>query len=199
MSRTRFAAIFMIIGTLLFPPPVPARAAVSIAHPWTTHGVLRIGVFRDIDSINPLLSGQAATSDIAQLIFSGLLGYDDRGNLIPDVALAVPTLANDGINADGTTITYHLRHGVVFSDGVPLTAADVVYTWRQIMNSKNNVPYRFPNDQASSVDALDPFTVIVRLKEPSAPFISSFMVNGQRGSILPKHLLEQYADLNQTP
>ena len=199
MSRTRFAAIFMIIGTLLFPPPVPARAAVSIAHPWTTHGVLRIGVFRDIDSINPLLSGQTATSDIAQLIFSGLLGYDDRGNLIPDVALAVPTLANGGINADGTTITYHLRHGVVFSDGVPLTAADVVYTWRQIMNSKNNVPYRFPNDQASSVDALDPFTVIVRLKEPSAPFISSFMVNGQRGSILPKHLLEQYADLNQTP
>ncbi len=79
---------------------MPARAAVRTANPWTTHDVLRIGVFRDIDSINPLLSGQAATNDIAQLIFSGLLGYDDRGNLIPDVALAVPTLANGGINAD---------------------------------------------------------------------------------------------------
>jgi len=65
----RKAVVEAFIPTAADPPPVPARAAVSIANPWTTHGVLRIGVFRDIDSINPLLSGQAATIDIAQLIF----------------------------------------------------------------------------------------------------------------------------------
>jgi peptide/nickel transport system substrate-binding protein len=176
-----------------------APALAASRHAWTKPGVLRIGVVRDIDFLNPLLSGQAGVTDLAQFIFSGLFRYDDHGDPIPDVATVVPTRANGGISADGKTITYHLRAGVTFSDGQPLTADDVVFTWQQIMNPKNNVPYHFPNDIADSVVAKDAHTVIAHLREPSAPFAAAFMRCGNQGVILPKHLLAGHDDLNRDP
>jgi len=89
-----------------------------------------------------------------------------------------------------------LRRGVLFSDGVPLTSADVKFTYDQIMNLRNNVPYRQPYDDVSVIDTPDPYTVVVHLKEPSAPFVGSFLHNGIVGSIVPKHLLGSFADLN---
>jgi peptide/nickel transport system substrate-binding protein len=160
---------------------------------------VRIGVLRTIDSLNPLLTGQAAVTDIAQFLFDGLIRFDDRGEPIPDVAVLIPTRENGGISADGKTITYHLRKDVRFSDGHPLTAEDVVFTWQQDMNPRNNVPFHFPYDQAQSVVAKDPYTVVVRLKAPSAPFVSNFFRCGAQGTILPKHLLAGNADLNQLP
>ena len=84
-----------------------------------------------------------------------------------------------------------------FADGGALTADDVVFTWQQVMNPRNNVPFHFPYDQAQSVDAKDPYTVVVRLREPSAPFIDGFFNCALQGAILPKHLLGGKADLNR--
>jgi peptide/nickel transport system substrate-binding protein len=174
-------------------------AAPERTHPWTVPGHLRIGVLRTLDNLNPLLSGGAATTDLAQFLFDGLIRFDDRGEPIPDAATAVPTQANGGISADGKTITYHLRSDVRFADGVPLTADDVVFTFEQDVNPRNNVPYHFPYDQAQSVVAKDAHTVIVRLRTPSAPFVSEFFRCGDQGAILPKHLLAGKPDLNQDP
>jgi peptide/nickel transport system substrate-binding protein len=166
-------------------------------NPWTIHGVLRIGSYEDLDNLNPVLSNELYATNVFQLLYSGLIDYDDRGNAVPDLATSVPSLENGGISKDGRTITYRLRRGVVWSDGVPLTSADVRYTWQQIMNPRNNVAYRYPYDQALSVDAPDPYTVVARLAEPSAPFVANFMRNGSVGSIVPKHLLDRYSDLNR--
>jgi peptide/nickel transport system substrate-binding protein len=168
-------------------------------HPWTQAGHLRIGALRTLDSLNPLLSGQAATTDVAQFLFSGLIRFDDRGEPIPDAAERVPTRENGGISADGKTITYHLRPNVRFSDGTPLTAEDVAFTWRQVMNPRNNVPFHFPYDQAESVTAKDARTVVVHLRAPSSPFVSNFFRCGVQGVILPKHLLDGKPDINQDP
>jgi peptide/nickel transport system substrate-binding protein len=176
-----------------------APAAAQARHAYTKAGVLRIGVLRDIDSLDPLISGQAGVTDIAQLIYSGLIRYDDNGNAIPDAATAVPSLANGGVSRDGRTITYHLRHDVRFSDGQPLTADDVVFTWHAVLNPNNNVPYHFPYDQARSVVARDPYTVVVTLREPSAPFLASFMRDGVQGAIVPKHILGGLHDVNRAP
>ena len=178
---------------------VTTAAAPPARHPWTQPGHLRVGVLRTIDNLNPLLSGQAGVTDLAQFLFSGLIRYNDRGESIPDAAVAVPSRENGGISADGTTITYHLRANIRFSDGTPLTADDVVFTFNQIMNPRNNVPYHFPYDQARSVTAPDPHTVVVRLRAPSAPFVTNFFRCGVQGSILPKHLLAGKPDLNQNP
>jgi len=169
------------------------------ANPWTVHGVLRVGSYEDLDSLNPVLSSQSFVTDVEQMIFSGLIDYDDHARPIPDVALEVPSLENGGVSKDGLTITYHLRPHVVFSDGVPLTSADVKFTWQQIMNKDNNLPYRFPYDAVASIDTPDPLRVVVHLRHPLASFIGNFMRNGNVGSILPAHLLHAYHDLNRIP
>jgi len=162
----------------------------------STRGVLRIGSSEDLDSLNPVLSDELFVTDVCQFIYSGLIDYDDRGRAVPDVALAIPTQANGMISRDGRIVTYHLRHGVKFSDGVALTSADVKFTYDQIMNPRNNVPYRQPYDDVTAIDTPDPYTVVVHLNEPSAPFVGTFMHNGIVGSIMPKHLLDSFTDLN---
>jgi peptide/nickel transport system substrate-binding protein len=183
------------LALLITASPAPAAGH----HPWTEPGHVRIGVLRSIDNLNPLLSGQAGVTDIAQFLFSGLIRYDASGNAVPDAAREVPTQSNGGISADGKTVTYHLRPNVRFADGKPLTADDVVFTWRQVMNARNNVPYHFPYDQAVDVRAKDPLTVVARLRAPSAPFVAGFFRCGVQGSILPKHLLDGKPDLNRDP
>ncbi len=189
----RAAGLAALLALLSSGTQAAARA------PWTQPGHLRIGVVRDIDNINPLLSTQLAATDVAQLIFSGLIRYDADGNAIPDAAETVPTRQNGGISADGKTITYHLRPNAAFSDGTPLTAADVIFTWHAVLDPNNNVPNHFPYDLAQSVTAKDPHTVVVQLREPSAPFVALFFRCGIQGVILPAHLLAGKHDLNRNP
>ncbi|HEY0613090.1 MAG TPA: peptide ABC transporter substrate-binding protein [Candidatus Elarobacter sp.] len=190
-------AIAALTAVATFATATAAPAAAR--HAWTEPGHVRIGVLRTIDNLNPLLSGQAGVTDIAQFLFSGLIRYDASGNPIPDAAREVPTQRNGGISADGKTITYHLRPDVRFADGRPLTADDVVFTWRQVMNPRNNVPYHFPYDQALDVRATDRLTVVARLRAPFAPFVAGFFRCGTQGSILPKHLLDGKPNLNEDP
>ncbi|MBC5806053.1 MAG: ABC transporter substrate-binding protein [Candidatus Eremiobacter antarcticus] len=166
---------------------------------WTVPGVLRVGFYEDMDTLNPVLTLQSFVNNVEALVFSGLVQYTDTYGLQPDAASEVPTQANGGISKDGRTITYHLRHNLKFSDGAPLTSADVKYTWQQIMNPANNTPNRVPGDQVESIETPDPYTVVVHLKQPSAPFVSTFILNGSTpsGAILPKHLLDKYRDLNK--
>jgi peptide/nickel transport system substrate-binding protein len=194
--KTRLPLGLALLASLLLGT---AGAAPSGRHPWTQPGHLRVGVVRTIDNLNPLLSGQAGVSDLAQFLFSGLIRFDDHGDPIPDAALVVPSRENGGISADGKTITYHLRPDIRFSDGSPLRAEDVVFTYGQVMNPRNNVPFHFPYDLAVSVTAPDPRTVVVRLREPSAPFVNGFFRCGVQGVILPKHLLAGKPDINRDP
>jgi len=176
---------------------VQTSAGRGGGNPWTVPGVLRVGSYEDLDNLNPLLTTQAFVSDVAQMVFSGLIDFDDHANPVPDVALAVPTPDNGGISRDGKTITYHLRRGVTFSDGAPLTSADVLFTWQQIVNKNNNVGYRYPYDQVTSIDTPDDYTVVVHLRAPLASFVTAFMRNGNIGGILPMHLLAGNPDLNR--
>jgi peptide/nickel transport system substrate-binding protein len=202
VSHARPLALALVLLSILTSGCTKIQTSTSLSstsNPWTVHGILRVGSYEDLDSLNPIVSTQAFVTDVDQMVFSGLIDYDEHGNPVPDVALEVPTTANGGISRDGKTITYHLRRGVKFTDGVPLTSADVKYTWEQIVNPSNNVGYRYPYDQVVSVDTPDDYTVIVHLRAPLASFVAAFMRNGVIGSIVPRHLLSGYADLNKLP
>ena len=168
---------------------------------WTIPGVLRVGFYEDLDNLNPTLSLQSFVIPVQNLIFNGLVRYSDRYQLEGDAAAQVPSLDNGGISKDGLTITYHLRHNITFSDGAPLRAADVKFTWQQTMNPLNNTPNRVPADKVASINTPDAYTVVVHLKRPYAPFIGTFLqiASSPNGAILPKHLLDQYRDFNQIP
>jgi peptide/nickel transport system substrate-binding protein len=136
-------------------------------------------------------------NDVYQLEFDGLITYDDHARPIPDLARAVPTLANGGISRDGRTISYSLMPNARWHDGVPVTAADVIYTWQQIMNPRNNTVSRTGYDRIVAIDAPDPHTVRIHLRAPYA-LAQYLFANGSVGSIVPEHLLHGYASLNET-
>ncbi len=167
-------------------------------HAWTNPQTVRIGLWEEPHTLNPVISNMFFEGDVYQLEFDGLIRYDERGRPIPDLAEVVPTLANGGISRDGRTLTYHLNPSARWHDGVPLTADDVIYTWHQIMNPNNNTSSRAGYDRITAIDAPDPHTVRIRLREPYAPAQYLF-ADGSTGSIVPKHVLQRYASLNTTP
>src|SRR5208282_1782280 len=116
LIRRRGAAIAFSVALLCVPSTVPAQTSGD--------QTLRIALTQEPAGLNPIVATLAIESDVENLIFSGLTHYDDRGNLVPDLAHEVPTRRNGGISADSRTITYHLVHNAFWQDGVPVTSED---------------------------------------------------------------------------
>jgi peptide/nickel transport system substrate-binding protein len=146
-------------------------------------------------TLDPVVSTMSFEDDVYQLEFDGLVRYDEHAHILPDLARELPTLANGGISRDGRTLTYHLMPNARWHDGAPVTAADVVFTWHQIMNPRNNVNARNGYDRIVAIDTPDPHTLRIHLNAPYAPAIYLF-ADGAVGSIIPRHILARYASLD---
>jgi peptide/nickel transport system substrate-binding protein len=149
-------------------------------------------------SLNPLYLEGPDVSDISALLFSSLTRYDAHNQIAPEVAAVVPTVANGGISADGRHIVYRLRRDARWQDGVPLTARDVVFTYRASVDPANAIPAQSDYDAIASVSAPNPYEVDVTLKRPFAPIVATFF-GGDGRPILPAHLLEKYKTLDAAP
>jgi peptide/nickel transport system substrate-binding protein len=165
-------------------------------NPWTIPGVLRLGEQEEPNSLNLMFGNNAATDEASVLLYSPLIAYDDNGNLVPDLATQVPSLANGGISKDERTITIHLRKGVVWSDGTPLTAADWLFTYHAVFNPRNNVKSRYGWDGIASASAPNPYTIVIHLKKPSVAVLDVLTMGGTAYPPLPAHLLAKLPDIN---
>ena len=79
--------------------------------------------------LNPYLSSGSKDADASAIILEPLANIAPSGALVPTLATEIPTLENGGIPEDQTSITWNLRDDVLWSDGSPFTADDVVFTW----------------------------------------------------------------------
>ncbi len=176
-------------------------AGPSQRHPWTKPGVLRMADTADPDHFNPLLSTMDLVEDLSSLVLSYLVIADGDGKLVGDLASEVPSLKNGGISRDGKTYVYHLRRGVVWHDGVRFNSRDVAFTWRAVVNPRNNILHREGYEEVSRVETPDDYTVVVRLRRRYPPFVTQFFTTLQEGSkgILPAHLLERLPNINEAP
>ena len=147
------------------------------------------------DTLNPYLSPMGTVSSLAPLFYSGLVIPDDRGEWVTDLAEAVPTLANGGVKREGKglRVTYRLRPGVAWHDGVPLTAGDVRATWQLVMDPRFPAISRAGYDQIAAIEAPDPRTVVVRFTRPYAPYLELFPF------VLPAHVLGDRKDAARQP
>ncbi|MBV8198862.1 MAG: peptide ABC transporter substrate-binding protein [Candidatus Eremiobacteraeota bacterium] len=164
---------------------------------WTIPGVLRLGADEEPDSLNLMYAHTAASDAIVGLIFSFLLRYDGEGNYVPDLATAVPTIANGGISRDGTRIVVHLRKGVVWADGAPLTAADWIFTYHAVRNKDNAIKTTYGWDAIASASAPDPYTIDIRLKRPNVEVLGILAMGGAGYPPMPAHLLGKLPNLNR--
>lgn len=114
--------------------------------------------------INPLLAISDADRDLSSLVYAGLMGLSGSGELVP--VLAEKYTVSD----DGKTYTFDLRADAKFSDGTPVTAADVVFTIEKAQNAALKSP-KYADWSGVSASAIDAHTVRLTLGKPYAPFL----------------------------
>ncbi|MFZ3215393.1 MAG: ABC transporter substrate-binding protein [Candidatus Acidiferrales bacterium] len=115
-------------------------------------------------NLDPRIGADAYSEHIDGLIFSSLLAHDARMNVIPD-------LAQSWDMPDPRTYIFHLRRGVQFHDGRPLTSADVKFTFDSILSGALKTTKRQAYKLVTSVEAPDDATVIFHLSEPYASLL----------------------------
>ncbi|MHB8146016.1 MAG: peptide ABC transporter substrate-binding protein [Vulcanimicrobiaceae bacterium] len=194
MIRPVFALIATTLLTVLF-----VGCSKSGSQP-AQNDQLTLAVPINPTQLNPILEQNAIENAIDGLMFDELVTIDNHGKDVPDLAAVVPTRRNGGISSNGLVITYHLRKDARWSDGKPVTSADVKFTWQAIMNPRNNVVSRHGYDAVASIDTPDPYTVVLHMKRVFPPAIDTIF--GESDSpyrILPAHLLRRYSNLNDIP
>lgn len=135
--------------------------------------------------INPLLAQASdADRDLTELVYAGLLRYDESGALIPDLAESY------SISADGLSYTFKLRENITWHDDEPFTADDVVFTINTAQNADYDSPQRI-NWQGVEVTKLDDSTVIFKLRNRYGQFLNNMTLG-----ILPRHLWAQVKPAN---
>jgi len=132
--------------------------------------------------LNPLLATDSASGEISGWIFNGLVKFDKDGNIVGD-------LARSYTFKDDKHLIFHLRHNVVWHDGHPFSADDVVFTYQLSQSPKLFTPYSSEFRYVASVRAIDKYTVEVTYKTPYYKALSIWMMG-----ILPKHLWQDVED-----
>ena len=126
--------------------------------------------------LNPYLSSGTKDAEAASLVIEPLAEYNPNGEIVAVLATRVPTLENGGISVDRTRITWNIRKDVVWSDGTPLTANDVVFTWRYCTAPGGGCAQSPSFENVASVDAVGERTVTITFDGPTsfpyAPFVS---------------------------
>ncbi|MBA2666748.1 MAG: peptide ABC transporter substrate-binding protein [Trueperaceae bacterium] len=141
-------------------------------------GNLDLLYWQAVSILNPYLSG--GTKDIygSSIVLEPLARYAPDGSFVPFLAAEIPTVENGGIAEDLTSITWKLRDDVVWSDGTPFTAADVVFTGEYCMNDEAGCTARNFFNDIESIEALDDHTVHITFSVPK-PFPYSAFVSAE--------------------
>jgi peptide/nickel transport system substrate-binding protein len=134
------------------PPSQPAIAP----------GYLRADIATSPLSLDPRYATDAVSDRIDELIFDSLVRLDAQGNFVGD-------LARDFAWRSPTELIFHLRSGVHFSNGRPLTARDVKYTYDSVVDPAAASPKRGGMAMLAAVSTPDDHTVVMTTRRPYAP------------------------------
>lgn len=142
-------------------------------------GLYTEGVIGNFTNANPIYATGAADTAVSRLVFSGLFKYDASNHLVGDLA------KDYTLNDNQTRYTVHLKQGLSWQDGQPVTADDVVFTYKAIQNIEAQSPL-YSSWQGINVTKLNDYTVNFDLPNALSDFQYS-LVNG----IIPAHLLRK--------
>ena len=134
-----------------------------------TDGELKILFWQAVSTLNPYLSGGVKEELASSLVLEPLAGFDENAMLVPLLVVDIPTLENGGVSTDLTSVTWKLKPGLKWSDGAPLMADDVVFTWAYCTAPGGGCAQRAKFEGVKAVEAVDPLTVKVTFQGPK-PF-----------------------------
>ena len=141
-------------------------------------------------TFNPCNSKDATSSSMAGMLYDGLVTTEPRTGEV------IPLLAKD-FEVNGNDYIVHLRHGVKWSDGKPITADDVMYTYQEIIFKGLGNPSSMENMKVEgklpSIVKIDDYTVKFTTPKPFAPFLRQLS-----NPIVPKHYFKPYSDKGES-
>jgi peptide/nickel transport system substrate-binding protein len=170
-------------------PPTQAAAKKVAKFIWT----------QEFDTLSPIYSNMWFVTVTYPAYLCSLWLFDDQNAAFPYLVSEIPSIDNGGITNEGRTFTIKLRNDVKWSDGVPLTSADVKFTYDMIMSDKNAVNTRSPYDKITSFETPDDYTLVISFADPFAPFLATLFSGNTAGEpIIPKHILQPVFDSEGT-
>ncbi len=144
-------------------------------------------------TLNPNAIADDYNYPIVQNLFPRLYKLNNGFQAVPDLATGYE------LSEDALTYTFHLNEGAVWTDGEPLTSADVLYTFNTIIENHYEFESVFAN--VETMEAPDDYTVVFNMSQPDGSFLYNLSWYGT--FILPKHCLEgedwMTAEFNNAP
>lgn len=159
----------------------PASAASSLAV---------VAIDADPGHFNPAISTGSHVHAVADSLFNGLVGLDERFAPVPDLARSWD------VSTDGKTYTFKLADAA-WHDGQPFTSADVKFTFENVLFKFHARTKAGLGAVVEGIDAPDPRTVVFRLKSPHPALLRRLDVT--EAPILPRHIYEGAGDPNAAP
>ncbi len=186
-KRTELVALaaFALACSEPITPPLPAAGATTASR----GGELHLASFADIKSLDPAIAADTLTGEMIELIFAGLVDFDDQGHVVPDLAERFER------SDDGLVYRFFLREGLKFHDGSPVTAQECARSIERALHPDT------PSSFAAFYDRIDGFdefnakksadhlrgvvvegerVLAIHLREPDAAFLSIFAMQGLR-------------------
>ncbi len=143
----------------------------------------RFPIIDDVKTLDPGHASTAVDINLINNVYRGLYRFDDSLKEVPDIATGLPDISSDGL-----TYTFHMRHNVKFSNGDPVTSADVLYSWNRAarLNDSYGVVFKpvvgysavapakgTPTATTlSGLSAPDPYTVVAKLSQPAGYWLT---------------------------
>ncbi len=186
----RFGLVAALIVIAFLVAPVRSVPAAS-APPAASNSTVRILIGQPGD-LDPAAQGDIGSAAISAQLFEGLTAIDAQLQTRPALA------ASWDFGADGASVAFHLRPGLAFSDGSPITAADVVRSWFRIIDPAHPSPLvslmgdvdgalaysRGETTDKSTVGlSVQGSDVVVRLNRPATDFPT--IISGPTFAIVP--------------
>src|SRR5499427_573147 len=128
-------------------------------------GTIVVAVVSDPGQLNPAITTSGATHAASELIYNGLLGRDERGHPVTELAESWQ------VEQGGAQYRFRLRDGVKWHDGKPFTAADVKFTFEEVLLKFHARTRASMGALLAGIDTPDDRTVIFRFKQPYAPLL----------------------------
>jgi oligopeptide transport system substrate-binding protein len=148
-----------------------------------TNQQLRFPLIDDVKTLDPGHVSTAVDIAFTQNMYDGLYRFNDQLKEVPDIATGMPDISSDGL-----TYTFHMRHDVKFSNGDPVTSADVLYSWNRAARLQDTYGIVFqpvvgysavaPTSGAatattlSGLSAPDQYTVVAKLSSPAGYWLT---------------------------
>jgi peptide/nickel transport system substrate-binding protein len=169
---------FLLVGSIAGPGASRALAQDAAVR----GGTLVVAISSDPGHLNPAITTSGATHTAAELLYNGLLGRDERGNAIPELA------ESWHVEQAGALYRFRLHEGVKWHDGAPFTSADVKFAFEEILLKFHARTKASMADSLAAIETPDDHTVVFRFKQPYAPLL--YQLDATEAPIVGKHIYQ---------